>query len=240
MTEHSVAAGSARFLSQGVPRRTHPQAARPLATASPSASLSAATPRWIGPQASPRPLPWSRDLPRLCTVEGKSPRTVQASREREALTRFRRCLVEEVAPPGHAPGHRRPLRRSGGAGLGRLRPRRPAATGAPRQGRQGPGRALRRALRRGAHDLPARSRRRRAPPLPRHPFATWAIAHQAREFDVQYLLGHGSPDMVQPLQHYRYFLPGGQAPRRLLPRRQDTDGGRLTPPVAPPPSMCVQ
>jgi integrase/recombinase XerC len=31
----------------------------------------------------------------------------------------------------------------------------------------------------------------------RHTFATWAIEHDARELDVQYLLGHSSPDMVR-------------------------------------------
>ena len=31
----------------------------------------------------------------------------------------------------------------------------------------------------------------------RHTFATWAIQQDAREFDVQYLLGHSSPDMVR-------------------------------------------
>jgi integrase/recombinase XerC/integrase/recombinase XerD len=31
----------------------------------------------------------------------------------------------------------------------------------------------------------------------RHSFATWAIQHDARELDVQYLLGHASPDMVR-------------------------------------------
>ncbi len=31
----------------------------------------------------------------------------------------------------------------------------------------------------------------------RHTFATWAIQHDAREIDVQYLLGHASPDMVR-------------------------------------------
>ena len=38
------------------------------------------------------------------------------------------------------------------------------------------------------------------PPTPhrfRHTFATWAIEHDARELDVQYLLGHSSPDMVR-------------------------------------------
>lgn len=31
----------------------------------------------------------------------------------------------------------------------------------------------------------------------RHTFATWAIEHDAREIDVQYLLGHSSSDMVR-------------------------------------------
>ena len=31
----------------------------------------------------------------------------------------------------------------------------------------------------------------------RHTFATWAIEEDARELDVQYLLGHASPDMVR-------------------------------------------
>ena len=54
----------------------------------------------------------------------------------------------------------------------------------------------------------------------RHTFATWAFANDARELDVQYLLGHASPDMVRryssayrseqaALRHYR-FSPGHQ------------------------------
>jgi integrase/recombinase XerC len=54
----------------------------------------------------------------------------------------------------------------------------------------------------------------------RHTFATWAIQHDARELDVQYLLGHSSPDMVRrysssygseqaALRHHR-FSPGDQ------------------------------
>ena len=31
----------------------------------------------------------------------------------------------------------------------------------------------------------------------RHTFATWAIAHDVRELDVQHVLGHRSPDMVR-------------------------------------------
>ena len=40
----------------------------------------------------------------------------------------------------------------------------------------------------------------------RHPFATWAIAHDAREFDVQHLLGQSSPEMVR-----RYSATYGSA-----------------------------
>lgn len=54
----------------------------------------------------------------------------------------------------------------------------------------------------------------------RHTFATWAIQHDARELDVQYLLGHSSPDMVRrysssyrseqaALRHYA-FSPADQ------------------------------
>jgi integrase len=31
----------------------------------------------------------------------------------------------------------------------------------------------------------------------RHTFATWAIENEARELDVQYLLGHSTPAMVR-------------------------------------------
>ena len=40
----------------------------------------------------------------------------------------------------------------------------------------------------------------------RHTFATWAIAHDAREIDVQHLLGHNSPEMVR-----RYSATYGSA-----------------------------
>ncbi len=54
----------------------------------------------------------------------------------------------------------------------------------------------------------------------RHTFATWAIEHDARELDVQYLLGHSSPDIVRRYsssyrseqaaqRHYR-FSPADQ------------------------------
>ncbi len=40
----------------------------------------------------------------------------------------------------------------------------------------------------------------------RHTFATWAIAHDARQLDSQHLLGHGSPEMVR-----RYSATYGSA-----------------------------
>ncbi len=45
----------------------------------------------------------------------------------------------------------------------------------------------------------------------RHTFATWAIEHNARELDVQYLLGHSSPDMVR---RYASTYNSEQAARR--------------------------
>ena len=54
----------------------------------------------------------------------------------------------------------------------------------------------------------------------RHTFVTWAIAHDARELDVQHLLGHASPDMVrrysatyrsaQAAERHPAFSPGDQ------------------------------
>ena len=54
----------------------------------------------------------------------------------------------------------------------------------------------------------------------RHTFTTWAIEHDARELDVQYLLGHSSPDMVrrysatygveQAAQRHGRFSPADQ------------------------------
>ena len=54
----------------------------------------------------------------------------------------------------------------------------------------------------------------------RHTFATWAIAHNARELNVQHLLGHSSPDMVrrysatygsaQAAERHAAFSPGDQ------------------------------
>ena len=45
----------------------------------------------------------------------------------------------------------------------------------------------------------------------RHTFATWAIEQDARELDVQYLLGHASPDMVR---RYSATYNSEQAARR--------------------------
>jgi integrase len=45
----------------------------------------------------------------------------------------------------------------------------------------------------------------------RHTFATWAIESDARELDVQYLLGHSCPDMVR---RYASTYNSEQAARR--------------------------
>ena len=45
----------------------------------------------------------------------------------------------------------------------------------------------------------------------RHTFATWAIEQDARELDVQHLLGHSSPDMVR---RYASTYDSEQAARR--------------------------
>lgn len=47
----------------------------------------------------------------------------------------------------------------------------------------------------------------------RHTFATWAIEQDARELDVQYLLGHASPDMVR---RYASTYNSEQAARRHI------------------------
>ena len=51
----------------------------------------------------------------------------------------------------------------------------------------------------------------------RHTFATWAIAHEAREIDIQHLLGHAGPEMLrrytatyraeQAAQHHARYSP---------------------------------
>jgi integrase len=56
----------------------------------------------------------------------------------------------------------------------------------------------------------------------RHTFATWAIEQDARELDVQYLLGHSSPDRVrryvstynceQAARRHEGFSPGDLLP----------------------------
>jgi len=60
----------------------------------------------------------------------------------------------------------------------------------------------------------------------RHTFATWAIENQARELDVQYLLGHSTPDMVRrysttynsekAARAHELFSPADRLGERLL------------------------
>ncbi len=66
----------------------------------------------------------------------------------------------------------------------------------------------------------------------RHTFATGAIENQARELDVQYLLGHSTPDMVRrysatynsekAARDHEAFSPADRLKERL--RRVDTAG----------------
>ena len=59
----------------------------------------------------------------------------------------------------------------------------------------------------------------------RHAFATWAIAHDAREPDVQHLLGHRSPDMVR-----RYSATYGSAQAAARHAAFSPGDGMLAPP----------
>ena len=62
----------------------------------------------------------------------------------------------------------------------------------------------------------------------RHTFATWAIEAEARELDVQHLLGHAGPEMVrrytatyrstQAARHHASFSPVAQLAGRAAPR----------------------
>jgi len=73
----------------------------------------------------------------------------------------------------------------------------------------------------------------------RHTFATWAIENQARELDVQYLLGHSTPDMVRrysatynsekAARAHELFSPADRLGERLVAPGVGTTsvGGRL-------------
>ena len=80
----------------------------------------------------------------------------------------------------------------------------------------------------------------------RHTFATWAIQHEARELDVQYLLGHSSSDMVRrysssyrseqaALRHYR-FSPGDQMPDGVIPIANPASVEERSPPLPSSPN----
>ena len=51
----------------------------------------------------------------------------------------------------------------------------------------------------------------------RHTFATWAIEHEAREIDVQYLLGHSTPAMVRRYSATYNSEKAAQAHQRWSP-----------------------
>ena len=73
----------------------------------------------------------------------------------------------------------------------------------------------------------------------RHTFVTWAIENQARELDVQYLLGHSTPDMVRrysatynsekAARAHELFSPADRLGERLVAPGVGTTsvGGRL-------------
>ena len=132
-------------------------------------------------------------------MEGKSPRTVQGYRE--TLARFQRCLQEDAAPldpdrlrPDHVIAY-----------LARCADAR-AAYGADRGPAPGPlfvaarYSRLHPSVRLRPNGLKQLLRRLgRAAGVPRvhahrfrHTFATWAIAHDARELDVQHPSGGGA------------------------------------------------
>lgn len=62
----------------------------------------------------------------------------------------------------------------------------------------------------------------------RHTFATWAIEHEARELDVQYLLGHSTPTIGPPLLRYLRRGEGRSGPRDVEPRRDPRSDDRET------------
>jgi len=51
----------------------------------------------------------------------------------------------------------------------------------------------------------------------RHTFATWAIENDARELDVQYLLGHSTPAMVRRYSATYNFEKAARAHARWSP-----------------------
>ena len=62
----------------------------------------------------------------------------------------------------------------------------------------------------------------------RHTFATWAIEHDARELDVQYLLGHSSPDMVRRYSSSYRSEQAALRHARFSPADQMLGQGRAT------------
>ena len=62
----------------------------------------------------------------------------------------------------------------------------------------------------------------------RHTFVTRAIGHDARDLDVQYLLGHSSPDMV------RRYSSSYRAEQAALGHVQFAPGDQMLAPVCDP------
>ena len=122
-----------------------------------------------------------------CRIEGLSPRTQRAYSE--TLARFQRVV---------------PFARRCQAALEAYRAVRGRTAGPLVWAVTGPGQ-LRPGVRLQPNGLKQLLRRRgRAAHVPRchahrfrHTFATWAIQQDARELDVQHLLGHAGPEMVR-------------------------------------------
>ena len=75
----------------------------------------------------------------------------------------------------------------------------------------------------------------------RHTFATWAIQQDARELDVQHLLGHAGPEMVRRYTASYRAEDAASRHARFSARRSDARGidvRRTRAPLAPPPSLC--
>ena len=69
----------------------------------------------------------------------------------------------------------------------------------------------------------------------RHTFATWAIENEARELDVQHLLGHSTPAMVRRYSATYDAEKAARAHERFSPADRMGErlgGGRASPAVA--------
>jgi hypothetical protein len=83
----------------------------------------------------------------------------------------------------------------------------------------------------------------------RHTFATWAIENEARELDVQYLLGHSTPAMVRrysatydaekAARVHAFFSPADRLNGRLHDGGNGSKESRVRIPPGPPGAVSV-